>query len=70
VKPANCLANITIRQGIVMSQGAQLVLKKLIMATAEEQLKAAQIYDATMAEEKAKRKAAGGSGDPPGQSGA
>jgi hypothetical protein len=45
-----------------MSAGAQLVLKKLLMATAEEQMEAAQIYDVSIVEEAVKRKAAGSGG--------
>ena len=45
-----------------MSKGAQYVLIKLLMTNAEEQMEAAQIYDASIAEEEVKRKAAGSVG--------
>ena len=45
-----------------MSQGAQYVLNKLLMANAEEQMEAQQEYDGRMAAEEVKRKAAGGGG--------
>jgi hypothetical protein len=52
-----------------MSQGAQLVLKKLLMTDAEECLEAQQEYDAGMALEEVKRKAAGGGGPAGGTNG-
>jgi hypothetical protein len=58
---------------ISMAQDAQLVLKKLLMATAEEELLAAGEYDAQMAAEQIKKregKGGGSGGDPPGQSAA
>ena len=45
-----------------MAQGAQLVLKKLLMATAEDQTEACQIFDESLARAQLNKKSSGANG--------